>query len=115
MAKQWSCWTNWNSSVKQALIDAQTEAVGDDTILETRERAGAKGTCSILDVYSLGKREAGVTWVLSPSELQRYFGSKTPTKKAIAAGIDSFLAALGSGESCAVTAPDLLLAWPRHQ
>jgi hypothetical protein len=102
--RQWSCWTKWNTSVKRTLDDAQRDAAGDDSIAEARERAGASGTCSVLDVYALGERAPDVTWALSAREMQQYFGSKTPTKKAIVAGVDSLLAKLGGGASVAVTA-----------
>ena len=102
-SRQWSCWTRWNTSIKRTLDDAQREAAGDDSIAETRQRAGKNGTCSVLDVFSLGERAAGVTWALSSRELLQHFGSKTPTKKAISAGIDSLLLKLGRGASVAVT------------
>jgi hypothetical protein len=50
------------------------------TIEEARERAGADGTRSILDMDRVGdEADYGVAKRLSPAELQNYFGTTEPT------------------------------------
>lgn len=91
--------------MKQTLADAQKAAAGDEPVTAVRKRAGSGGTASVLDVVELATAaEAGACWVLSAAEHHRHFGSKTPSKKAIEAGIQSFLEGLGRGHAVAVTA-----------
>jgi hypothetical protein len=98
----WSTWAKWNRALDQTLADAQVAHAGDDSVDEARAKQRQQ---SVLDVHELGaKKGPGVCWVLSGDELHTHFGSKQPSKKAIEAGADSFIAKLGSRESIAVTA-----------
>lgn len=104
-SESWSTWAKWNSSMKQTLADAQKAAAGGEAVTALRRRAGDGGTASVLDVFELAQRAApGACWVLSATDHHRHFGSKTPSKKAIEAGIQSFLGDLGRGQAVAVTA-----------
>ena len=72
---------------------------------EARARAAKTGTHSLLDVVALSDRPfLGQCWVLSADELHRYFGSKTPPKKAIEAGAETFLKKLEDEQFVAVIA-----------
>lgn len=103
--RSWSGWTKWNGTIKQTLDDAQKKAAGDQSITESREKAGALGTGDILDVHALvEKPKKGSCWVLSAMELHTHFGSKAPSKRAIEGGIESFLSRLEPGQAVAVTA-----------
>jgi|GEM_PF-5928653 hypothetical protein len=119
--QSWSGWTKWNTTLKATLDDAQKAAAGELSIAEFRKSA-PKGDHGILDVEALvEKATPGACWVLSPDELHHHFGSKTPSKKAIEGGIESFLAHhVKPGESVAVTGyvmhqPSVVLfaGWPR--
>lgn len=101
----WSTWAQWNESINQTLTDAQRKHAGDESVDTLRHKAGDGGTNSVLDVYGVAKANArGLCWVLSAAELNKFFGSKTPHKKAIEGGVEKFLSKLGKGEAIAVTA-----------
>ena len=96
---------NWDGSVEKTLNAGQHQAAGEQSVAEARKRAGPRGTASILDVVTLDDRpHLGRCWVLDGNELHRHFGSKTPHKKAIDAGSESFIARLERGQAIAVTA-----------
>lgn len=101
--KRWSSWAKWNENLQLTLADAQRSFAGEQSIDEARRRS--KGVPSVLDLHEIAdKRRAGVCWVLSSDELHEHFGSKAPTKKAIEAGAESFIARLAPDESVAVIA-----------
>ncbi len=88
--------------MSHTLAEAQVAHAGDDSVDEARAKEREQ---SVLDVHELGtKKAAGQCWVLSAAELHTHFGSKTPSKKAIEAGAESFVAKLVARESIAVTA-----------
>jgi len=95
----------WNTSIEQTLIDGHHHVAGDSTIAEARARAAKSRTHSLLDVVALSDRPfLGQCWVLSADELHRYFGSKTPPKKAIDAGAEAFLKKLEDEQFVAIIA-----------
>lgn len=95
----------WAGSMEQTLLDGQHHAAGDGTIAEARKRAGRSGAPGLLTVDQLADHQMlGRVWVLSPAELHRHFGSKTPTRKAIEADHDTFIARLEEGQAVAITA-----------
>ncbi|MBX7101028.1 MAG: hypothetical protein K1X89_25150 [Myxococcaceae bacterium] len=101
----WSTWVKWDGSIEKTLAEGQHVASGELSVAEVRQRAGGKGTASILDVVTLDDRaHLGRCWVLGAPELHRHFGSKTPPRKAIEAGREAFLAKLEPGQAVAVTA-----------
>ncbi|MEW5740771.1 MAG: hypothetical protein AB1938_17720 [Myxococcota bacterium] len=101
----WSTWVKWSGSMEQTLIDGQHQAAGELTIAEARRREAKSGAPGILSVHQLADHDMlGRVWVLSPAELHRYFGSKTPTRKAIEADHDAFISRLEEGQAVAVTA-----------
>lgn len=101
----WSTWVKWAGSIEQTLIDGQHLAAGDATVAEARQRASQAGTAGILSVHQLTDHDMlGRVWVLSPAELHRHFGSKTPTRKAIEADHDTFIERLEEGQAVAITA-----------
>jgi len=98
-------WVKWNESMDRTLVDAEHLAAGDETIAEARERAAKAGTASILSVLTLADHKMlGRIWVLSPAELHEHFGSKTPARKVIEGGQETFIARLEKGQAVAVTA-----------
>jgi hypothetical protein len=101
----WSTWVNWDGSMEKTLASGQHLAAGEVSVAEARQRGGAKGTASILDVVTLDDRpHLGRCWVLGAPELHDHFGSKTPHKKAIDVGREAFVGKLERGQSVAVTA-----------
>jgi hypothetical protein len=104
VASSWTNWVKWNSSIEQTLLDGQHQLAGDTTVAAARAKAAKAGTASLLDVVNLtDKPFLGQCWVLSADELHRYFGSKTPPKKAIEAGIESFMSKLEKEQAVAIT------------
>ncbi|MFT3837618.1 MAG: hypothetical protein QM723_11540 [Myxococcaceae bacterium] len=104
MASSWTAWVKWNGTLEQTLLDGQHQLAGETTVAAARARAEKAGTSSLLDVVNLtDKPFLGQCWVLSPDELHRYFGSKTPPKKAIEAGIESFMKKLEKDQAVAIT------------
>jgi hypothetical protein len=94
----------WNASIEQTLLDGQHQLAGETTVQAARAKAAKAGTACLFDVVNLtDKPFLGQCWVLSPDELHRYFGSKTPPKKAIEAGIESFLKKLEVEQQVAIT------------
>lgn len=101
----WSTWVKWSGSIEQTLIDGQHLAAGDATVAEARKRASKVGAHGILTVHQLADHDMlGRVWVLSPADLHRHFGSKTPTRKAIEADHDTFIERLEEGQAVAITA-----------
>jgi hypothetical protein len=100
----WTSWVNWSGSIEQTLLDGQHKLAGDSTVAAARAVASKEGRTSLLDVVNLtDKPFLGQCWVLSADELHRYFGSKTPPKKAIEAGIESFMKKLEKEQAVAIT------------
>ncbi len=105
MPSSWTTWVKWSGSVEQTLLDGQHRLAGEATVADARAKAAKAGTASLLDVVTLTDRPfLGRCWVLSADELHRYFGSKVPHKKAIEAGIDSFIRKLEPDQAVAITA-----------
>lgn len=98
-------WAKWNQSMAQTLSDAQHAAAGELSLAEAKKRAAKSGAPGVLMVDTLSDHlMLGRVWVLSAEDLHQHFGSKTPPRKAIEAGQDSFLETLEEGEFVAVTA-----------
>jgi hypothetical protein len=105
MASAWSTWVRWNGSIEQTLVDGHHLAAGEASIAEARKAAQKAGAGGLLEVMTLTDRPfLGRCWVLSQDELHRHFGSKTPHKKAIEAGAESFLRTLDEAQAVALTA-----------
>jgi hypothetical protein len=101
----WSTWVKWAGTIEQTLVAGHHQLAGEATIADARARALKEGRASLLDVMVLTDRPfLGRCWVLAGDELHRYFGSKNPPKRAIEAGLDSFIAKLEEDQSVAVIA-----------
>ena len=77
--------------------DSPAPGAMHESIYEAVEEAAEDGTRSILDIESVSDwPDFGVASPLSEEELERYFGTKQPTKEMVSRKLD-FLACVGRG------------------
>ena len=107
-APTWSQWYPWDKTIAATLKAAQAallEEQGYGSLEEALEATETDGTSTVLDLTRLGdEAESGQCWQLSEDDLQKHFGSATPTKAVVDEKVGTLLEQLEHGEALCVVA-----------